>query len=448
MPTFFVREQLESLSHAPVYNGPPIRPYIRHFKALLSTGLLYGGADNARDHTGTTYSDDDPGVPIYYLSGSKHGEKVADDYKDFYDGKWDTNEARDSYGQRMSGPLKVLTRSDGDGTYEPGTDSDKVRYGDPSSSDRTKGLFGGEALTSDDYLLYGISPVFQVREETPDDRSATGLTATVETARAVLINLTWEAPAAGTPVSYRIERSDGTPSKSWRTVLLDTGSSDTATPDFSSAEHSRFRSGFEHNSFLKYSFPEAKPVIEKEWCYRVRALYADGSEGPPSEYTCIGGPRPASPRNPRISQDDQEGTTNKVITMSWDAPSDAIDDTIYRVVFRGYNGIKGSVAVSGQTSAVLTSSSNLGTSLHANLQRVLFGGSGTLPTCYPRWQFSSDPDNPGPKFMSNGDVPCDFRIGFQVYAIRGSGGSVSEPVPFHNFSPSSKVLIIDNREAG
>ena len=125
--------------------------------------------------------------------------------------------------------------------------------------------------------------------------------------------------------------------------------------------------------------------------------------------------------------------------MSWNVPSDATNDTIYRVVFRGYAGIKGSVAVSAPTtSLVLASSSNLGTSLHANLIRVLFGGSGTLPTCYPRWQFSSDPDNPGPRYMSNGDVPCDFRIGFQVYAIRGSDGSVSEP------TPPFKVLIIDN----
>ena len=57
------------------------------FRALISTA----GTD-ARDNTGTryTYSDDnddtndDLGVPIYWLNG----KKVADDYRDLYDGTW------------------------------------------------------------------------------------------------------------------------------------------------------------------------------------------------------------------------------------------------------------------------------------------------------------------------------------------------------------------------
>ena len=151
--------------------------------------------------------------------------------------------------------------------------------------------------------------------------------------------------------------------------MLDTESSGTATPDFSIAANSRLRSAFWPGAYLKYSFPEAKIMIEPEWCYRVRARYTDGSEGPPSESTCIGGPRPASPSNPRISQDDQEGTTNKVITMSWNVPSDATNDTIYRVVFRGYAGIKGSVAVSAPTTSLVLvpSPADIGTSIRNEL---------------------------------------------------------------------------------
>ena len=437
-----VRQQLESLSHAPIYNGPPIRPYIRHFKALLSTSQLYGADPlNARNVTDTMYSDDDLGVPIYYLSGSKHGRKIADDYKDFYDGTWDTSEARDSNGQRMSGPLKVLTRSDEDGTYKPGTDSGKVWYGDPTSSG--KGLVSGEAPASDDYLLYGISPVFRVMEETPDDRSATGLAAALtKTFKMVFVDLTWNAPVSGTPVSYRIERSDGGISKSWRTVLTDTESSATVTPDFSDAENSGIRFGFAPSGYRKYFFPEASIMIDETWCYRVRALYADGSEGPPSEFTCIGGGVPKSPRDPQIRHVDADGGM-KEIQMSWTAPSDATADTIYRVVFEGFDNVKGSLAASGEASLTLTSTSNLGTSLHSNIEKLLFG-PGEVTTCYPTWHFSNDPNVPGQRSMSSGDVPCEFRIGFRVYAIRGSDGYVSLPVPRKSDiqGENFKVLII------
>ena len=42
---------------------------------------------DARDNTGTTYTSGSSykGVPIYWLNGNK----VADQYQDFYDGSWD-----------------------------------------------------------------------------------------------------------------------------------------------------------------------------------------------------------------------------------------------------------------------------------------------------------------------------------------------------------------------
>ena len=54
-----------------------IRPYSAQFRVLGSTSAV-----DARDNTGTTGT----GVPIYWLNG----EKVADDYPDFYDGSWDS----------------------------------------------------------------------------------------------------------------------------------------------------------------------------------------------------------------------------------------------------------------------------------------------------------------------------------------------------------------------
>ena len=51
------------------------------FKVIGSTATV-----DARDHTGTTGT----GVPVYWLNGAK----VADDNADFYDGTWDSYDAR------------------------------------------------------------------------------------------------------------------------------------------------------------------------------------------------------------------------------------------------------------------------------------------------------------------------------------------------------------------
>ena len=56
-------------------------------------------AKDARDNTATTYTDSDKGVPIYWLGGNK----VADEYEDFYDGSW-SNEANDKNELGANGP--------------------------------------------------------------------------------------------------------------------------------------------------------------------------------------------------------------------------------------------------------------------------------------------------------------------------------------------------------
>ena len=71
---------------------------------------------DARDNTGTTYTADDKGVAIYWLGGNK----VADEYEDFYDGTWDdeANAKDESGNNRSTSGLSNYpwTGSDHDGT--------------------------------------------------------------------------------------------------------------------------------------------------------------------------------------------------------------------------------------------------------------------------------------------------------------------------------------------
>ena len=57
-----------------------IKPYASGFRVVGSTATV-----DAIDNTSTTWTNTNRGVPIYWLNGNK----VADDYKDFYDGTWD-----------------------------------------------------------------------------------------------------------------------------------------------------------------------------------------------------------------------------------------------------------------------------------------------------------------------------------------------------------------------
>ena len=72
------------------------------FKIVGSTSAV-----DARDNTGTTGD----GVPIYWLTGNK----LADDYADFYDGDWDDHEHRDESGN-SAGSTEIYTGSNQDGT--------------------------------------------------------------------------------------------------------------------------------------------------------------------------------------------------------------------------------------------------------------------------------------------------------------------------------------------
>ena len=140
---------------AAVAGHADIRAYSAQFKALASTPSV-----DARDHTKTTGT----GVPIYYLDGAK----VADDYSDFYDGRWATNQPRTEAGNVSSG--SVWTGSDSAGK-ENSTNLGLVGLGATNSANASSignpASNGGELEGSafwqgSDRSLYGLSDVFQV----------------------------------------------------------------------------------------------------------------------------------------------------------------------------------------------------------------------------------------------------------------------------------------------
>ena len=129
------------------------------FKALGSTAAV-----DARDHTGTTFTDDEKGIPIYWLGGAK----VTDDYEDFYDGMWDSNAPTDESGTAIASPatVEVFTGSEEDGTKFDrndrflGTTGNTVRVGEPGGSGDE--LSSGVEAKGTSLAFYGLSGVFTV----------------------------------------------------------------------------------------------------------------------------------------------------------------------------------------------------------------------------------------------------------------------------------------------
>ena len=110
--------------------GPEaIRAYSAEFRAVASTPSV-----DARDNTGTRYDNNKRGVPIYWMGG----QKVADDYKDFYDGVW-SGGARGAYSdgtiETFASTMRVFTGSKNDGTEDSNAVGDThVAVGNPHLS--------------------------------------------------------------------------------------------------------------------------------------------------------------------------------------------------------------------------------------------------------------------------------------------------------------------------
>ncbi len=123
--------------------------------------------DDARDNTNTRFTSSDKGVPIYWMGGNK----VADQYQDFYDGSWDDeanhrNESGDD-GQDMSRD----TNRPWTGCKHDGTEAVSASLGEASvttgvlnSIVPTSGPIGSN-FTVDGRTnrpMYGLSEVFNV----------------------------------------------------------------------------------------------------------------------------------------------------------------------------------------------------------------------------------------------------------------------------------------------
>ena len=140
-----------------------IQSYSSAFNVVGSTVAV-----DARDNTGTTYTSSDKGVAIYWLNGNK----VADQYQDFYDGSWDEEASmRNQSGSSVSAPnpsTGVWTGSAHDGTEGADSMGDSVGFttiGKPNSGGSGDGpLRSNTSLNSGQTKkLYGLSDVFEVR---------------------------------------------------------------------------------------------------------------------------------------------------------------------------------------------------------------------------------------------------------------------------------------------
>ena len=137
---------LDRLVRNGVGTNADLAAYKNLFKVLGSTPTV-----DARDHTGTTGT----GEPIYWFNG----DKVADDYADFYDGTWDANTNTSPRDQDGNVPPHACpwTGSQADGTksHRPFGSQDFLTYG-------CLALSGGIANSHPTTYLYGLSSVLRV----------------------------------------------------------------------------------------------------------------------------------------------------------------------------------------------------------------------------------------------------------------------------------------------
>ena len=168
-----------------------IRAYSAGFRVVGCTDAV-----NARDNTGSIFTTSEPGVPIYWLNGTK----VADDYEDFYNANWD-DEVND----------KDATGGDGPDTSQPehypytgcvidGTEKANQQLGafvvvlgrpnDPSANNRPISS-GTSSSTGSLRPLYGLSAVFRVAGTAGTPGEVGALNAVAKNGR---VTLSWEAP--------------------------------------------------------------------------------------------------------------------------------------------------------------------------------------------------------------------------------------------------------------
>ena len=149
-----------------------IQRYYSTFTVVGSTAAV-----DAQDNTHTTYTSSDKGVPIYWLNGNK----VADQYEDFYDGSWDDEANRKTEAGTASSDTTIRTGSDPDGTekgfgaFSLALGKSLATVGIPDSSATGSGPLSSDAHAADSSTLplYGLSGVFTVVAPPPTEVPST-----------------------------------------------------------------------------------------------------------------------------------------------------------------------------------------------------------------------------------------------------------------------------------
>ena len=138
-----------------------IRDYASHFRVVGGTATV-----SARNNTNMTGNG---GPPIYWVNG----DKVADNYGDFYDGSWDSYNWVTQTGQGRSDirGVDVYTGSKDDGSIAAQHlgNTPRVNSAELTRSGTTGEVLGGSPFRGSSTLngtalrFYGISPVFKVK---------------------------------------------------------------------------------------------------------------------------------------------------------------------------------------------------------------------------------------------------------------------------------------------
>ena len=174
-----------------------LRRFNAEFRAVVSTAAVA-----ARDNSATTYTNANKGVPIYWLGG----EKVADDYADFYDGSWDSvagtfNNGITTADRPGRGEELAATGSNSDGTRHATAyaGASSVRWGGVTSP-----VSQADFPATKRGKIYALSPIFTVLAAKPE--KPTGLTATRGNQQ---VTLSWNDPDDSTIVRYAVTYTDG-----------------------------------------------------------------------------------------------------------------------------------------------------------------------------------------------------------------------------------------------
>ena len=186
-----------------------IQDYSSDFRVVGSTADV-----DARDNTDTTYTADDKGVAIHWLGGNK----VADDYDDFYDETWDdeVNSKDESGNNRSISGLSnwPFTGSDHDGTERNRGSSTALGAGVVTRAQPNSSGFDTSPLSSNNAFnntvarpLYGLSPVFRVEGQVVTNTApafSTGASFSTDENQRGTFQVTAMDDDAGDEVSYAI----------------------------------------------------------------------------------------------------------------------------------------------------------------------------------------------------------------------------------------------------